>query len=162
MNAFLDLLTMGRWEARDFLRDPVLALPSIMLLSIWQGAGFQMVILLAGLQGIPEELYEAAALDGAGSWHRFRHVTLPQLRNPLIFVMLITTILAFRLFDQVQIMTRGGPDSATTTVMYEAVQAVFTRQQVARASAMTVVFFVLVLAVTWVQRRLARQEREVK
>ena len=162
MNAFLDLLTMGRWEARDFLRDPILALPSIMLLSIWQGAGFQMVILLAGLQGIPEELYEAAALDGAGSWHRFRHVTLPQLRNPLIFVMLITTILAFRLFDQVQIMTRGGPDSATTTVMYEAVQAVFTRQQVARASAMTVVFFVLVLAVTWVQRRLARQEREVK
>ena len=162
MNAFLDLLTMGRWEARDFLRDPVLALPSIMLLSIWQGAGFQMVILLAGLQGIPEELYEAAALDGAGSWHRFRHVTLPQLRNPLIFVMLITTILAFRLFDQVQIMTRGGPDNATTTVMYEAVQAVFTRQQVARASAMTVVFFILVLAVTWVQRRLARQEREVK
>jgi multiple sugar transport system permease protein len=88
-------------------------------------------------------------------------VTLPQLRNPLIFVVMITTILSFRLFDQVQIMTRGGPNGATTTVMYEAVQAVFTRQQVARASAMTVVFFLLVLLVTWVQRRLARQEREV-
>jgi multiple sugar transport system permease protein len=161
MNGFLDLITLGAWEPRDFLRDPLLAMPALMLLSVWQGAGFQMVILLAGLQQIPQDLYEAAALDGAGSWNRFRYVTLPQLRNPLIFVVMITTILSFRLFDQVQIMTRGGPNGATTTVMYEAVQAVFTRQQVARASAMTVVFFLLVLLVTWVQRRLARQEREV-
>jgi multiple sugar transport system permease protein len=136
-------------------------MPALMLLSVWQGAGFQMVILLAGLQQIPQELYEAAALDGAGQWSQFRHVTLPQLRNPLVFVVLVTSILAFRLFDQVQIMTRGGPNGATTTVMYEAVQAVFTRQQVARASAMTVVFFLMVLAVTWLQRRLARQEREI-
>jgi len=161
MNAFLHTVSLGRWQAHDFLRDPHLALPAIMLLSIWQGAGFQMVILLAGLQGIPHDLYEAASLDGAGAWQRFRHVTLPQLRNPLVFVMLVTTILAFRLFDQVQIMTRGGPDGATTTVMYETVQAVFVRQQVARASAMTVVFFLLVLAVTWLQRRLVRQVREV-
>ncbi len=159
MNGLLELLSFGHWQARDFLRDPELALPAIMLLSIWQGAGFQMVILLAGLQAIPRELHEAAALDGAGHWRRFLHVTLPQLRNPLIFVMLVTTILAFRLFDQVQIMTRGGPDNATTTVMYEMVQAVFTRQQVARASAMTVVFFLLVLLVTLLQRRFARQER---
>jgi len=161
MNAFLDLVSLGHWQPRDFLRDPALALPAIMLLSIWQGAGFQMVILLAGLQGISQDLYAAAALDGAGRWQQFRNVTLPQLRNPLIFVVLITTILAFRLFDQVQIMTRGGPDDATTTVMYETVQAVFTRQQVARACAMTVVFFLVVLGVTWLQRRLARQEREV-
>lgn len=161
MNTCLDLVTFGHWQPRDFLRDPILALPAIMLLSIWQGAGFQMVILLAGLQGIPRQLYEAAALDGAGYWRQLRHVTLPQLRNPLIFVVLITTLLAFRLFDQVQIMTRGGPDNATTTVMYETVQAVFSRQQVARASAMTVVFFLLVLAVTLLQRRLARQKREV-
>lgn len=160
MNALLDQISLGHWRPRDFLRDPVLALPAIMLLSIWQGAGFQMVILLAGLQAIPRELQEAAALDGAGAWRRLLHVTLPQLRNPLIFVMLITTILSFRLFDQVQIMTRGGPDDATTTVMYEMVQALFTRQQVARASAMTVVFFLLVLLVTWLQRRLARQERD--
>ncbi len=79
----------------------------------------------------------------------------------MIFVTLVTMILAFRLFDQVQIMTQGGPNDATTTVMFEAVQAVFERQQVARASAMTVVFFIIVLAITWVQRRLVRQEREV-
>jgi len=161
LNAFLDLLSLGHWQPRDFLRDGQLALPAIMLVSIWQGAGFQMVILLAGLQAIPSELYEAAALDGAGRWQRFRHITLPQLRNPLIFVMLVTTILAFRLFDQVQIMTRGGPDYATTTVMYETVQALFSRQQVARASAMTVVFFLLVLAITLLQRRLLKQAREV-
>jgi multiple sugar transport system permease protein len=161
MNAFLDLVSLGHWPARDFLRDPTLALPALMLLSIWQGVGFQMVILLAGLQGISPALYEAAALDGAGRWQRFRHVTLPQLRNPLIFVVLITTILAFRLFDQVQIMTRGGPDDATSTVLYELVQAVFARQQVARASAMTLVFFLLVLGVTLLQRRFVRQEREV-
>jgi multiple sugar transport system permease protein len=159
MNSLFELLSFGHWQPRDFLRDTNLALPAIMLLSIWQGAGFQMVILLAGLQAVPRELHEAAALDGAGTWQRFRHVTLPQLRNPLIFVMLITTILAFRLFDQVQIMTRGGPDNATTTLMYEMVQAVFTRQQVARASAMSVIFFLLVLLVTLLQRRFARQEQ---
>jgi multiple sugar transport system permease protein len=161
LNAFLSLVSLGAWEPRDFLRDPALALPAIMLLSLWQGAGFQMIILLAGLQSIPRDLYEAAALDGAGRWQRFRHVTLPGLRNPLVFVMLITTILAFRLFDQVRIMTRGGPEDATTVVMFETVQAAFDRQQVARACAMTVVFFLIVLAVTLVQRRLARQQRQV-
>ncbi|MEW8594379.1 MAG: sugar ABC transporter permease [Candidatus Thiodiazotropha endolucinida] len=161
MNAFLEWASFGLWEARDFLRDPLLALPGIMLLSIWQGVEFQMVILLAGLQAIPQSLYEAAALDGAGRWQQLLHITLPQLRNPLIFVMLITTILAFRLFDQVQIMTRGGPDNATTTVIYEMVQSAFARQQVALASAMTVVFFLLVLAVTWLQRRYTHHEREM-
>ncbi|MET0072591.1 MAG: sugar ABC transporter permease [Candidatus Thiodiazotropha sp.] len=161
MNAFLQWASLGLWEAKDFLRDPLLAMPAIMLLSIWQGVGFQMVILLAGLQGIPQTLYEAAALDGAGRWRQLVHITLPQLRNPLIFVILVTTILAFRLFDQVQIMTRGGPENATTTVIYETVQAAFARQQVALASAMTVVFFLLVLAITLLQRRFTHHEREV-
>jgi multiple sugar transport system permease protein len=161
MNAFLEMVSLGAWTARDFLHDPRLALPAIMLTSLWQGAGFQMVILLAGLQAIPAELYEAAAIDGAGRWQRFWHVTLPQLRNTLIFVVLVTSILAFRLFDQVQIMTQGGPHDATTTVMFEAVQAAFARQQVARGAAMSVVLFLVVLLISWLQRRLARQEREV-
>jgi len=161
MNTVIDLISFGIWSPRDFLRDPTYALPAIMLLSIWQGAGFQMVILLAGLQSIPQDLYEAASLDGAEEWKQFFYITLPNLRNPLIFVMLVTTILAFRLFDQVNIMTRGGPDNATTVVMYETVQAVFTRQQVARASAMTVVFFIIVLIITWIQRRISRQQTEI-
>jgi len=120
-----------------------------------------MVILLAGLQAIPGELYEAAAIDGAGRLQRLWYVTLPQLRNTLIFTVLVTTILAFRLFDQVQIMTRGGPRHASTTVMFEAVQAAFTRQQVASGAAMTVVLFTVVLLITGLQRRVARQVREV-
>lgn len=162
MNAFLHAVTFGGFEPRDFLHDPHCALPAIMVLSIWQGAGFQMVILLAGLQGIPGVLYESASIDGAGRWRQLFHVTLPQLRNPLIFTGLVTTILAFRLFDQVQIMTRGGPNDATTTAMFEAVRAAFERQQVARASAMTVVFFVIVLTLTWLQRAVFREEREIQ
>jgi multiple sugar transport system permease protein len=161
MNSFLELVSFGAWTPRDFLHDTQLALPAIMLTSIWQGTGFQMVIMLAGLQAISVELYEAAAIDGAGRWQQFWHVTLPQLRDTLIFVVLVTTILAFRLFDQVQIMTRGGPHDATTTVMFEAVQAAFARQQVSRGAAMTVVLFLVVLMISWLQRRVARQEREV-
>jgi multiple sugar transport system permease protein len=111
---------------------------------------------------IPGEILEAARMDGAGALARFRHVTLPQLRNPLLFVVLVTTILAFRLFDQVQIMTQGGPLNATTTVMFEAVQAAFTRQQVAAGSAMTAVLFALVLLITLLQRRLARHHRTLQ
>ena len=159
LNSVLHTLSLGHWQARDFLHDSWLALPAILLTSVWQGVGFQMVILLAGLQGISNDLYEAARIDGAGRWQRFWHVTLPQLRNPLIFVMLVTTILAFRLFEQVQIMTHGGPQHATTTLMYEAVQAAFTRQQVGKGAAISVIFFMLVLGVTLVQRRVAQQER---
>ena len=159
MNAMLEFITLTIWEPKDFLRDPWLALPSIMLLSIWQGVGFQMVIILAGLQSIPTVLYEAAAIDGTDQWNQFRYVTLPQLRNPLIFVMLITSILAFRLFDQVQIMTQGGPNDATTTVMYEAVKAAFEQQKMAKGAAMTVVFFLIVLGITTMQRVLVKEEK---
>lgn len=162
MNAVLETLSFGAWVPKDFLHDQQLALPAIMLTSMWQGMGFQMVIILAGLQSIPRELYEAAKIDGASQWNQFLHVTLPQLRNTLIFVVLVTTILSFRLFDQVQIMTHGGPHYATTTAMYEAVQSAFARQQVARGAAITVVLFVIVLLITVLQRRLLRQEREVK
>lgn len=161
MNHFLETISFGAWMPRDFLHDPYFALPAIMLTSIWQGTGFQMLILLAGLQAIPEELYEAARIDGAGRMATFLHVTLPQLRNTLIFVVLVTTILAFRLFDQVQIMTHGGPRNATTTVMFEAVQAAFARQQVAIGAAMSVVLFAVVLVITLVQQRVARHEREL-
>jgi len=160
MNSFFQFVSFGSWQPRDFLHDPQLALPAIMLMSIWQGTGFQMVIILAGLQAIPEQLYEAAALDRAGNWSQFWHVTFPQLRATLIFVVLLTTILAFRLFDQVQIMTQGGPNDATTTVMFEAVRTVFDRQQVARGAAITVVFFVIVLVITLLQRSTMRNGEE--
>ncbi|MEJ2651618.1 MAG: sugar ABC transporter permease [Gammaproteobacteria bacterium] len=159
MNHVLRLLSLGHWRAHDFLHDPLWALPAIMLTSIWQGVGLQMVVLLAALQAIPAELYEAAAIDGAPAWQRFRHVTLPQLRNALVFVVVVTTILAFRVFDQVRIMTQGGPENHSATVVFAAVRAAFDRSQVARGMAMSVVFFLIVLAVTLVQRRLLKQTR---
>ena len=162
MNAFLETLTLGVWQPQDFLHDPLLALPAIMLLSIWQGVGFQMVIILAGLQAIPTVLYEAAAIDGSNRWQQFRYVTLPQLRNTLIFVILVSSILAFRLFDQVKIMTQGGPNDATTTVMFEAVRAAFEQQKMAKGSAMTVVLFLIVLGITILQRVLVKEERAIE
>ncbi|WP_353929176.1 sugar ABC transporter permease [Okeanomitos corallinicola TIOX110] len=161
MNSLMEFLTFGSWETTDFLRNSTFALPAIMLLSMWQGVGFQMVIILAGLQSIPENLYEAAAIDGSNKINQFIYITLPQLRNTLIFVMLVTSILAFRLFDQVKIMTEGGPNNATTTVMYEAVKAAFEQQKMAKGAAMTVVFFLVVLSITIIQRVVVKQERAI-
>jgi multiple sugar transport system permease protein len=161
MNQWLHAMTFDLWTPTDFLRHPQLALPAIILMSIWQGVGYQMVILLAGLQAIPHELYEAAAIDRAGLWRQFWHVTLPQMRNTLIFVVMVTTILAFRLFDQVWILTQGGPQDATTTVMYESFVAARERNQVGLGAAMSVVFFCIVCGVALAQHFLVRQERQV-
>ncbi len=159
MNRLLTWISAGTWQARDFLHDPQWAFPAIIVMSVWQGVGFQTVIFLAALQQIPRQLYEAAEIDGAGRWRRFVHVTLPQLRNATIFVVITTTILAFRLFDQVNIMTQGGPSGATTTLIYEAVQAAYADQQIGRGAAITVVFFLFVVLVTWAQRRFLVQKR---
>lgn len=162
LNLALHALSGGTWTAPatwSVLDSPRWAMPAIMALSIWQGMGFQTVILLAGLQGIPAELHEAAMIDGAGRWRRFLHVTLPGLRGPLAFTVLVTTIFAFRLFDQVRILTPdGGPGGATATVMLEIVRAAQApRGAIGAASAMTVVFFAIVCALALVQRRLARR-----
>ena len=159
LNGVLHTLSFGLMQPIDFLHNERWALPAIIALSIWQGVGLQMVILLAGLQGIRAELYEAASLDGARRMAQFRHVTLPQLRNPLAFTVLLTTVLAFRVFDQVQILTQGGPNGATTTIMFEAVRRAFERQQIGAASAMSVLFFVLVLILTLAQRRVYGSQR---
>jgi multiple sugar transport system permease protein len=159
VNGFLRLISFGAIES-DWLQSTAMALPAIMLISIWQGAGFQMIILLAGLQDIPGELYEAASIDGATKRQQFFYVTLPQLRNTLIFVITITMILSFRLFDQVWALTRGGPLNATNTVMVELVDTGFERKQIAQASAIAVIFFVVVLTLTIVQRIFLKEERD--
>ena len=155
-NGFLETVTFGHVQS-DFLRSTTWALPSIVVMSIWQGVGFQMIVILAGLQEIPDGLYEAAEIDGATRWEQFRHVTLPLLRNTLIFVVTVTTILAFRLFDQIWVMTRGAPLGNTRTMMLELVEVGFERQQIARGSAIAVIFFTIVLLVTLVQRRLVKE-----
>lgn len=160
INNFFHTISFGNWTTVDFLNDPLWAFPSIMLLSIWQGAGFQMLIFLAGLQEIPYSLYEAATIDGAGSWKKFTNITLPQLKNTTSFVLISTTILALRLFDQVQIMTNGGPRNATMTVILHLYNSGFQKQKVGYASAMTVVFFLIVLGISIFQRMILKEERE--
>jgi multiple sugar transport system permease protein len=162
INAFLSAISFGAIEPVDWLLNTKTVFPAIMLLSIWQGTGFQMVIYLAGLQDIPHDLYEAADVDGATKWQQFRNITLPQLRNTSIFVILSTTILAFKLFDQVQVMTSGGPQDASMTVMVHVVQQGWGRLKVGYASAISFVFFLIVLGVSLIQRRFLREEREVE
>jgi multiple sugar transport system permease protein len=161
INAFIQTVSFGLLGPYNWLTSPQLAFPAIMLLSIWQGVGFQMVIYLAGLQDIPGELYEAAQVDGANRWQQFRNVTLPQLRNTTIFVVIATTILAFKLFDQVWVMTRGGPQEATLTTMILVYSEGFKQLRVGYASAITIVFFLIVLGVSLLQRVFLREERAV-
>jgi multiple sugar transport system permease protein len=162
LNGLLNLLSFGYIQPIDWLGDPNIALLSIALLSIWAGVGFQMVIVLAGLQEIPVELYEAASLDRANWWQRFWNVTIPGLRNTLIFVTIITTIFSLRLFDQVFILTKGGPIDATQTVMYQAVTSAFVEGNMGRASAITVIFVLIIVVITLIQRLVLRQNREVQ
>lgn len=161
INAFLNAISFGAIKPVNWLQNTKTVFPAIMLLSIWQGTGFQMVIYLAGLQDIPSDLYEAGEVDGANRWQQFRYITLPQLRNTSIFVILSTTILAFKLFDQVQVMTSGGPQNASMTVMVHVVQQGWGQLKVGYASAISVVFFLIVLGVSLIQRRILPEEREV-
>ena len=154
INHMLGALTGGGVIAINWLGSASLALPSIAVMSAWQGAGFQMLILLAGLQSIDSQLYEASRLDGANRWQQFLHVTWPGLRNTMIFVAITTTIAAFSLFIQVDVMTQGGPNDATATLIYHALRSGFREQDIAYGDTVALVYFFLVLAVALIQRRL--------
>jgi multiple sugar transport system permease protein len=162
LNSAVHFLTAGLVPAQDWLGSSATALGSVILLSIWQGVGFQMVIILAALQEIPEERYEAAGLDRANGWQQFRHVTVPGIRNTLIFVVLLTTIFAFRVYDQVFILIRtaGANEDATRTVLYEATNAMYSGNNLGRASAISVVLFLIIVIITLIQRAVLRQRGE--
>ena len=154
------LLRSAGLPAQPFLTSPDQAMPCIIAMSVWQGAGFQMMIFLAGMQAIPPDLYEVARIEGASRWQQFRLVTLPLLRNTTLFVVLTTTILAFKLFVQPHLLTGGGPEGATRTVLLYLYHEAFTAGSYGRASAVCVIFFVLVVLVCALQRRLLpREER---
>ena len=158
LNQLIRAVSFGAWQGTDWLNNPSTAMPAIMLMSIWQAVGFHMVIWLAGLQTIPADLYEAAGLDGAGTWQRFRYVTWPGLRATRTFILVTITIAALSLFAQIEIMTNGGPLDSSSTVVFQAVRAGYRQQQTAYASAISLVFFVIVLSVSLVQRYLTRDK----
>ncbi|MYE77756.1 MAG: sugar ABC transporter permease, partial [Chloroflexi bacterium] len=122
LNTMLGIATLGSFQPVDWLGNPYTAMPAMIAMSAWQAVGFHMVIWLSGLQTIPNSLYEAAGLDGAGAWQKFRYVTWPGLRNTAVLVLIVISIQAMGLFVQVDVMTRGGPLDATQSVVYQAVQ----------------------------------------
>ncbi len=159
LNSFLQALIPG-YTMIDWLGTRQTALIAIVFLSAWQAYGFQMVIYLAGLQNIPAELYEAAAIDGAGGWRRFAYVTWPGLRNTTVFILTITTIQALKLFTQVNILTHGGPLGATNTIVHYMYEAGFIGQKIGYSAASSILMFILVLIIVVIQRRLLARGEE--
>lgn len=150
----------GQGNYVDFLGNPSTAMLSVVALSAWATFPYQMLIYLAGLQDIPQDLYEAAKLDGAKSWQRFRYITWPGLRNVNIFLLIITTVGALKLFTQVDILTKGGPNGATTTIIHYLFKQGYATQKVGYASAVAVFFFLAVTAIALLQRRFLKNEGE--
>ena len=149
------LLWMGLFDRSggSLLGDPRWALPALAFVAVWKLAGYAMILFLAGLQAVPPSLLEAAALDGAGAWGRFRHVTFPLLMPTAAFVATTTLVTSFQAFDVVRIMTQGGPGRTTELFVYAIYEQVFLDLSVGRASALTVVFFAMLLALSTLQLR---------
>lgn len=136
------------------------ALFAIVIVSVWRGMGYYMILYLAGLQGIPKEQYEAAAMDGAGKWNQLRNVTLPSLRSTTFFVTIMLVINCFKVFDLIQVMTDGGPGRATNVLVYQIYNEAFKKFNFGYASAISLVLFVIVLGATVFQFKWnQRQER---
>ena len=139
-----------------WLADPTTALPAIVVTSIWQGFGFETVVFLAALQSIPRVYYEAAIVDGAGGWAQFRHVTLPGLRPTIVFVYVIGIIGSFQTFDQMFVMTQGGPADATRTVVYFLIDR-FYLLELGKASAIAYMLLIILAVLSYLQLRLGEE-----
>jgi multiple sugar transport system permease protein len=155
LNAMLGLVGV---DPIDWLGDPAWAMPAIILLAVWKNFGYNMIIFVAGLQNVPEELYEAAHVDGANGWQRFRHITLPMLAPTFLFVGVITMIGYFQLFAEPYVMTQGGPLNATLSVVLLMYQEGFRWWNMGYAAALAFVLFLIILAATLVQLRLQPRE----
>jgi multiple sugar transport system permease protein len=135
----------------NVLQDPVLAMPTVVLVAVWKNFGFYMVIFLAGLQEVPKSLYEAAQLDGAGWWKRFTNVTYPMLSNTMVFVVVVALIAALQAFDQIYILTSGGPYRSTETIVMQIYQSGFKDLDLGFASALSYVLLIATLLLSLIQ-----------
>lgn len=155
LNAFLK--SMGL-DTCQFLNSPDTAMNSIIFMSAWQAAGYQMMIFLAGLQGIPGEQYEAASIDGAGKFKQFIYVTLPGLKNVIKYVVMITMIQAMKLFTQPYVMTKGGPQNSTRTLVYYIYEQGFQKRHFGYACTVAAVFFVIVIAMSLSMKKIIKAD----
>ena len=150
------LLSLVGIAGPGWLFDPNWAMPAIILTSVWKDLGFVLVLFLAGLQAIPDDYYEAASLDGAGRFRQLIHITLPLLAPTTFFVSIISLINSFQVFDQVWVMTGGGPAGATSVLVEQVVRHAFSYGEMGYAAAISWVLFALVFGVTLVQFRVQR------
>ena len=156
------ILTAFGIEAQPFIYSAKQALPSIAIMSVWQGVGYQMIIFLGGLQAINPALYEAAEMDHASAWKKFKDITLPELKPLCVFVFITVTIGAFRMIVQPMVMTGGGPSSSTYTLVYDIYETGTVNWEIGLASAMAVVFVIFVVILTIVQNLLTKDKGEKK
>jgi sn-glycerol 3-phosphate transport system permease protein len=140
-----------------WLTDPAWALPAVALTTVWKEIGFNVIFFLAGLAGVPADLYDAARVDGAGPLSRFWHVTLPMISPTLLFVATVSVIHAFESFGQIHVLTRGGPAKATNVLVYSIYREAFENFRIGFASAQAVLLFVIIFAVTALQLALSRR-----
>ena len=148
INGWLSALFGQGFVPIDFLTNPFLALPSVMLVTLWKGLGYYMVIFLGGLQGIPKELYEAAELDGSEGWRKHVDITLPLLRPYVTLVAVISAIAATKVFEEVFLMTQGGPADSTRTLVYYVYDQAFAELEISYACTVGLALFLLVLLLT--------------
>ncbi len=145
------LLNLIGLPSLQWLNSTQTAMLSVIIFSVWLGLGYQMVIFLAGLQGIPDELYDAARIDGTNSWNRFWKITLPLLKPTTFFILVTSLIASFQVFTSIYVMTAGGPVGSTDVIVYHIYQAAWEQLRMGYASAMSWVLFVIIMIVTWVQ-----------
>ncbi|GAB7388469.1 sugar ABC transporter permease [Bacillaceae bacterium] len=153
-----NLLNVFGLEGPNWLNDPKWAMWALIIVGVWKAMGYNMVLYIAGLKGIDRQLYEAAQIDGADKWTQFLRITLPQLSPVTFFVMIVSIINSFQVFATIHIMTRGGPNNATNVLVYQVWQEAFQFFDIGKASALSIVLFLLVLAITIVQIRMTESK----
>ncbi len=150
MNYFLELVHL---PAIRWLNDPRWAMPALILLGVWKGLGYNVIIYLAGLQNIPQHLYEAAQIDGANRWQLFRHITWPLLTPTSFLILVMAVINSFQAFTEFHVMTQGGPLGSTTVIVYYLYQQAFQQFNMGYGSAVAIALFLIILGLTLIQNR---------
>lgn len=152
LNGYINqILRIVGLPSQAFLGDPKQALTCIAVTSVWINVGYNMIIMLAAIKDIPKDYYEAASIDGANAFQKFIKITLPQLKNATSFVLVLSTINSFQVFDQIKILTSGGPNSSTTTTVYNIFQQAFEQNKLGYASAQAFILFIVLMILSLIQ-----------
>lgn len=152
------VMAFAGFQKHAWLVETAWAMPAIMAMDVWSSVGYYMVLFLAALKSVPSHLYEAAEVDGAGEWAQFRHITLPQIRGMILFVIVINIIRGWQVFPEIFTLTRGGPLGTTDTLVHRVYEAAFRYHEMGYASAMAWVLFAVIMAMSLVQMRILREK----